>query len=166
MIKRWIASLIRPRTLAHAASFAYTDYARGALAADANLGTADIRLVLVMTNTTFDTDRDITTLGATATPDYYDGANHDSTNGHAFTSEAVAADNANDRGEFTAAAITFTALGAGTRQAQGAVMFRWVTNIGSSKPIAFIDSGGFPFAGNGGNVTFTPNAEGLLQATT
>lgn len=147
------------------ASFVFTDYKRGALAADASLATADMRIVLVMTNTTFDTDADITTLGGTATPDYYDGANHDSTNGHALAGEAVAADNANDRGEFDATDHTINSLGAGTRQAQGLVLLRWVTNIGSSKPVAFIDSGGFPFSGNGGNVTFQWNAEGILQAT-
>lgn len=147
------------------ASFAFTDFKRGLLAADAALGSADIRFVLVMTNTTFDTEEDITTMGGVTTADYYDGANHDSTNGHAFTGESVAADNTNNRGEFTATGPTISSLGAGTRNAQAMVVFRWVTNIGSSKPLAFIDSGGFPFAGNGGNVTVTVNAEGLIQTT-
>lgn len=147
------------------ASFAFTDFKRGLLAGDANLASADIRFVLVMTNTTFDTEEDITTMGGVSTADYCDGANHDSTNGHAFSSEAVAADNTNNRGEFDVADPTITALGAGTRNNQAMVVFRWVTNIGSSKPMVFIDSGGFPFNGNGGNVTVQINAEGLIQTT-
>jgi hypothetical protein len=34
---------------------------------------------------------------------------------------------------------------------------------GNDWPIAWIDTGGFPFSGNGGNVSVTVNAEGLLQ---
>lgn len=147
------------------ASFAFTDFKRGLMKDAIDLSAADIRAVLVMTNTTFDTEEDIATNGAATTPDYYDGANHDSTNGHAFTGEAVAADNTNNRGEFDVADLTFTALGAGTRQAQALLVFRWITNIGSSKPMALIDSGGFPFSGNGGNVTITINVEGLIQTT-
>ena len=57
------------------------------------------------------------------------------------------------------------ALGAGTRQALGMVLFRFVTNDADSPVIAYIDSGGFPFSGNGGNVDVAWNLEGILQAS-
>ena len=125
----------------------------------------DIRVILVMTNTTFDIDVDIDTLADVTTADYYDGANHDSTNGQALDNHAVNEDAPNNRAEFDADDEVFTALGVGTRQAQGIVVFKWVTNLGLSVPIAFIDTGGFPFDGNGGDVTFQWNVEGILQVT-
>jgi hypothetical protein len=102
--------------------------------------------------------------GAT-TPDFCDGANHDSTNGHALANEAVNEDSPNNRAEFDADDLEFTALGVGTSNNIGLVIFKWITNIGLSLPIAYIDTGGFPFDGNGGNVTFQWNAEGILQVT-
>ena len=147
-------------------SFVYNEFKRALAEGEINLNaTDDIRCVLVMTNTTFDIDDDINTLSGVTTADYYDGANHDSTNGHALASEVVTEDSGNNRAEFDAADLVFTALGVGTRQAQGIVVFKWITNIGSSMPIAFIDTGGFPFDGNGGDVTFQWNAEGILQVT-
>lgn len=148
------------------ANFGYTDFKRGLMVAEFNLNaTDDIRYVYAMSNTTFDTEEDITTLGGATTPDYYDGTNHDSTNGQALAGEVVAADNVNDRGEFDATDNTITALGAGTRQAVLALVFKWVTNIGLSRPMAQIDTGGFPFDGNGGDVTIQWNAEGIIQTT-
>lgn len=124
----------------------------------------DFRCVLVMTNTTFDTDYDINTLGAAGTPDYCDGANHDSTNGHALAAETIAeVTGVSGYAKMTATNLTFTALGVGTRQNQALILFKWVTNIGSSIPIAFIDTGGFPFDGNGGDVTISWHANGVIQ---
>jgi len=148
-------------------SFVFNEAKRAFAEGEIDLGAGgdDIRCVLVMTDTTFDIDDDINTMADATTEDYYDGANHDSTNGHALANEIVNEDVGNNRAEFDADDLVFTALGVGTRQAQGIMVFKWITNIGLSLPIAFIDTGGFPFDGNGGDVTFQWNAEGILQVT-
>lgn len=122
----------------------------------------DFRIILVMTNTTFDTEEDDEFVGDTTTPDEYDGANYAR---KSLAGDAVSDDTANNRGEYDANDIQWAALGAGTRQAAGMVLFRFVTVDADSPLIAYIDSGGFPFSGNGGNVDVAWSSEGLLQAT-
>jgi hypothetical protein len=143
-------------------SFAYTPakmaLATGALALD----TADIRVLLVMSNTTADTEQDAATIGGFTTLDEYDGAAYVR---KAFAGETVTEDDPNNRAEFTADPVTWTALGVGTRQAVGMVIYLFVTNDADSLPIAYVDTGGFPFDGNGLDVLLTPNAEGLIQLT-
>lgn len=146
------------------ASFAYTYFKSDILQALTNLGSGgdDIRAALVMTNTTYDTEEDIEFVDDVATADEMDGAGYARV---ALTSEAVAPDLANDRGEFTADPITFSGVSAGSRNVAGLVLLRHETNDTDSRPIAFYDSGGFPFDPGGGDITITPNAEGLIQAT-
>lgn len=145
-------------------SFAYTlflqDVGRGEI--DFQEAGDDIRIILVMTNTTADTDADAEFVASITTLDEYDGANYAR---KALANQAMAADLANNRGEFDADNIQFASLGAGTRQAAGMLMMKFITNDAASPNIAFIDSGGFPFSGNGGNVDVTWNAEGILQFT-
>lgn len=145
-------------------SFAYTlflqDVGRGEI--DFQEAGDDIRIILVMTNTTADTDADAEFVASITTLDEYDGANYVR---KALANQAMAADLANNRGEFDADNIQFASLGAGTRQAAGMLLFKFITNDAASPNIAFIDSGGFPFSGNGGNVDVTWNAEGILQFT-
>lgn len=148
------------------ANFVY-DHAKYLLATGAlDLSTADMRMLLVMTNSTADTEKDKATFAGFTTLDEYDGSGYASP-GVALASEAVAEDNANNRAEFTSAAAVFTAIGAGTRQCLGAVLYKFVTALSSSIPVVYIDtvsgSPSFPFTGNGSNVTLTPNAEGWLQ---
>ena len=123
-------------------------------------GGNDIRVALVMTNTTADTEKDKALMNAFTTLDEYDGANYV----RKSLTESLGEDNTNHRGEFDATDITWTALGAGTRNCQGAIIYKHVTNDTDSIPLAWLDSGGFPFTGNGGDVTITWNAEGVLQA--
>jgi len=146
------------------ASFAYTNFKTilGQGAVDLREAGNDIRCLLVMTNTTADTEEDVATISAFTTLDEYDGANYAR---KTLGSQTMLADNANNRGEFDFADFTWTALGAGTRQAQAAIFYKHVTNDTDSIPLYFVDSGGFPFAGNGGDVTYTVNAEGSLQIT-
>lgn len=149
------------------ASFVYT-HAKALLlegALDFDTAGDDIRVMLVMTNTTTDTEEDVTTISGFTTLDEYDGANYAR---QALANEVVNEDAANNRGEFDADDDEFSGgsgLGVGTRQAQAMVVYKHVTNDTDSIPIAFIDTGGFPFDGNGGQVTVTWNAEGILQAT-
>ncbi len=146
------------------ANFVYTHAKHLFLTGALNLSSADVRVALVMTNTTADTEKDVSTISAFTTLDEYDGANYTS-GGAALAGESVAQDDANDRSEFDATDLTFSALGVGARQCQGAIVYAFVTNFGASIPIAWIDTGGFPFTGNGSNVTIQWNAEGIVQAT-
>lgn len=142
------------------ASYVFTRALAKLLSGDLDLNAHDIRFVLVMTNTTVDTEADTEFVSGFTTLDECDGANYVR---KALANEAVAADTANDRGEFTADPVTWTALGNGTRQLEGILVIRHVTNDGDSVPIFFIDPTGWPMNPGGADLTVTPNAEGLLQ---
>lgn len=142
------------------ASFVYTPAKAAFLNGTLDLDAHDIRLLLVMTNTTADTQEDAAVLADFTTLDEYD---HGSYARVTLAGEAVTADTTNNRGEFDHNDFSWTALGAGTRQAQAAVYYRHVDGTAANDiPIFYVDTGGFPFAGNGGNVNWTVNAEGAL----
>lgn len=145
-------------------SFVYTGFKVDLLQGEIDLDAPnDIRVLLVMTNTTADTDQDAHFItGGITTLDEYDGANYVR---KALTGETVNTDDPNNRGEFDAGDVTWTALGAGTRSAAGIVIIKFVTNDTDNVLIAYIDTGGFPIAGNGGDLTVQWNVEGILQAT-
>ncbi len=144
------------------ASFVYNEIKRALAEGEIDLGSGgdDIRVALVMSNTTADTEDDADVIDDFTTLDEYDGANYVR---KALANEAVAEDAGNDRAEFDADDVTWSALGAGTRQCVGAVLYKHVTDDTDSVPIAFIDLADFD--GNGGDVTVQWNAEGILQVT-
>lgn len=144
------------------ASAAYTPFKGNLMRGSHDLPNADVRVLLAMSNTTFDTETDDEFVGDTTTPDEYDGTNYAR---QALTGEAVTDDTGNDRGEFDAADAQFASLGVGTRQATGMVVFSFIINDAGSPLMAWIDTGGFPFDGNGGNVDVAWNAEGIIQVT-
>jgi hypothetical protein len=147
------------------ASFLYTPAKERLAKADLDFDTADLRLIGVMTNTTADTDQDAGTLSAIGTLDEYDGSGYSRV---ALSGEVVNRDDPNNRAEIDASDLApwFAALGVGTRQMQAMVLYRHVDGTAANdQPIAFIDTGGFPFSGNGGVVNVTWNAEGILQIT-
>lgn len=144
------------------ANFAYTPAKGDILRAGHNFATGDFRIILVMTNTTLDTEQDDEFVADTTTLDEYDGATYARIT---LAGEAVNDDAANNRGEFDVNDFSWATLGAGTRQAAGMALIKFVTNDADSFLIGWIDTGGFPFSGNGGAVNITVNAEGLLQAT-
>ena len=144
------------------ASFVYTRAKAKLISGAIDLDTDDIRALLVMTNTTADTDVDTEFVSGIGTLDEMDGANYVR---KALAGEAVTADLVNDRGEFDATDVTWSSLGAGTRQVAAVVLFKFVTIDADSPLIAYIDSGGFPISANGGDLTAQWNAEGILQAT-
>jgi len=149
------------------ANFQYT-YAKAKMqSADIDLNADDIRLLMVMSNSTADTEKDTQHIDDFTTLDECDGVGYARV---ALTGEAVAADEANDRGEFTAdnLAPAWAALAVGTRQNIGIVIYKKVTDDTDSIPIYWIDTCtgvGFPFDGNGGVVNITWNAEGIGQIT-
>jgi hypothetical protein len=147
------------------ANFVYTKAKQRLLAGDVDLDEAghDMRVLLVMTSTTADTDQDADTLSGITTLDEYDGSGYAR---QAIASQTTVEDETNNRGEFDGADVTFATLGAGTRQCQAAVIYRHVDGTAANdQPVIYIDTGGFPFSGNGGDVTISWNAEGILQAT-
>lgn len=120
--------------------------------------------MLVMSNTTADTDQDAATLSAITTPDEYNGTGYSRP---AVGSETVVQDDANNRAEMDGADVSFGAtVGAGSRQAVGMVIYQYVDGTApNDKPMLYIDSGGFPFDGANGPVTVTFHAEGIAQIT-
>lgn len=79
-----------------------------------------------------------------------------------LASKAINTDNTNDRAEFDAANLTWTAINAGT--AAAAIVFHNAgTGDTGAQMICYIDQGGFPITTNGGDLTITWNAEGILQ---
>ncbi len=152
------------------ASFIYnkskTDVAEGGV--DFREAGADMRVILVMTNTTCDTEDDTATMTNFTTLDEFDGSG--------YTQQAAAAsatidnqvateDLSNNRNEFDGDDIAFGALSAGTRLITGAVILRWVTNFASSVPVAYVDFSSTPgnFAANGSTITITWDTQGIIQ---
>ena len=122
----------------------------------------DIRVALLASNTTADTeDSGINTISNFTTLDEADGANYVR---KALANKAVNRDDANARAEFDADNVTWTALGAGTRPSQGALIYKHVTNDTDSIPIWWVE-----FASaethNGGDFEINWNAEGIAQLT-
>lgn len=125
-----------------------------------DLGADDIRVALLMTNTTADTENDgIQHIDDITTLDEHDGANYAR---QALDNEAVNLDDANDRAEFDADDPTWTALGAGTRSAAGMLVYKHVNDDTDSIPIAWVEFAS-PVVGDGTNFTVEFSAEGLLQ---
>lgn len=144
------------------ANFVYNEAKNQILTGGIDFASDDIRVLLVMSNTTAGAEDDKDTISGFTTLDEYDGANYSR---QALANEAVNEKAANDRAEFDGDDVTFSSLGAGTRQCQAAIVYKHVTNDSDSIPIAYIDTGGFPFDGNGGDVTIQWNADGIVQAT-
>lgn len=143
-------------------SFVYTNAKRALLAGELDLDAHDIRVMLVMTNTTADTEEDVSTISAFTTLDEFNGSGYAR---QALTGEAVTADNPGNFGKFDANDAAFGTLGAGARNIQAALVYRHITNDSDSIPIAFVDSGGFPFTANGSTFTIQWNSGGILQLT-
>lgn len=106
---------------------------------DFDLDTDDIRARLCMTNTTCDTEVDaINDLADYTTIDPCDATGYADV---ALASEAVAADDGNDRAEFDATDLSFTGLsGDATRDIQGALLYKYVDGTDANDlPLCFVD---------------------------
>lgn len=143
-------------------SFAYTGAKQKLAKGDADFDTLDIRALLVMSNTTADTERAAATLSGFTTLDEYDGAGYSRVDLGAST---ITQDNTNFRSEIDYTDFTFGAtVAVGTRQCVGMVIYAYVDGTAANDwPVAFVDTGGFPFDGNNGAVNVTVNLEALLQ---
>lgn len=138
----------------------YNDALRAIAAGEFDLNADDIRIRLEMSNTTYDTENDgMVNLADFTTNDPCDGANYVD---KALASEAVTTDDPNDRAEFTADPVTWTALGVGTRTTVGILIYKYVDGTDANDfAIAFIDIG--PITHDGSDFTVTWNAQGILQ---
>lgn len=119
----------------------------------------DFRGRLLMTNTTADTENNKATLSAYTTLDSFDGSGAGSV---AFTGEAVNVDSGNNRIEVDADDLAFGALGNGTRQIQGCIIYKFVTNDSDSVPTFFVQFSS-SFNPAGASVTIQWDAEGIVQ---
>ena len=128
------------------------------MSGDMDLNADDMRLFLLMTNTTFDTDVDTDNTGS-YTLDEMDGTNYARQN---LANEAVNTDDTNDRAEFDADDVQIASLGNGTRQMQGAGIHEFITNDAGSFPLCWVE---FTSTVNPGGSTFAIqwNAEGIVQ---
>ena len=97
-------------------SFVYTFAAAEVLRANINFTTADLRVMLLMNTTTANNTagRDAVDFNGITTLGEYDHGSYPA-GGIALLNEAVATDSPNDRGEFDATDITFTAIQAATK---------------------------------------------------
>lgn len=144
------------------ADFVYTKACTKIATGTINFSTADLRIILCMTNTTAGTQEDTEFISGFTTLDEMDGANYARAT---LTSEAVNEDTTNNRAEFDFDNPVFTSLGAGTRSVAGFILYVHVTNDTDSYPVVWVDTN-FPFTANGGNLTLNINVEGFLQFAT
>jgi len=145
------------------ASTVYNEFKRGNAAGEIDLNADDIRVRLVMSNTTCDTENDaIVNLDDFSTIDPCDGANYVD---KALANEAVNKDDGNDRAEFDADDVTWTALGVGTRQTVGALVYKYVDGTDANDiPIAFIEFAA-AVTHDGTDFKIQWNDEGILNLT-
>ena len=130
------------------------------MSGDLDLNAHDIRVALLMTNTTADTEPDVDLMNAFTTLDECDATGYARV---ALASEAVNIDDTNNRAEFDANDASFTGLGGNAARAiQGALVYRHITNDTDSVPIAFIDfTADIPATAT--QIDIPWDAEGILQ---
>ena len=112
------------------ASVVYNQFKKYSADGTIDLDTDNVWAALVMTNTTADTENDgIEHVGDLTTLDESDGSGYVR---KALITKVVNLDDANDRAEFDADDITWTALGNGTRALQGVLLYVDADNDGAA----------------------------------
>jgi hypothetical protein len=147
------------------ASMFYPAALRQILAGEIDLHTGgnDIRVALLMTNTTADTDQDgMDNVADIVTLDECDATGYARV---ALASEVVTEDTGNNRAEFDAADSSFTSLsGDATRDIQGALVYKHVDGTDANDiPLCFVDfTTDIPSTAT--QIDIPWNAEGIIQA--
>lgn len=141
-------------------SFAYNLAKQKMLTGQIDLDTDDIRSLLVMTNTTADTEDDVEFISQFTTLDEFNGAGYARV---ALAGEAVNADVANARAEFDANDTAFAALSNGTRSIAAIMLFKFVVDDTQSIPICYLNFSSFN--PGGGVLTCEWSAEGIMWLT-
>ena len=143
------------------ANFNYTVYTEKLMNADLDLATADLRVMLLMSATTADTEKDALTLAGFTDYDEANGAGYAR---ELLGSETVTRDDANNRTEFDAADTVFSGVSQGDTDIQAAMVYVHIDGTDANDyPAGYVDTGGFPFTANGGDITLQWNAEGIMQ---
>ena len=145
------------------ASLVYTRAKKNIADGTIDLDTHDIRVMLlkVAASTSCDTEGDVATISAFTTLGELVATNYVR---KALANEAVNEDTVNDRAEFDADDVTWTALGGATNDTIGAALvYKFVTADADSIPIAYIELTDTPT--NGGDITLQWNSEGIIQLT-
>lgn len=120
-----------------------------------------MKALLVMTNTTTDTEEDVANLAAFTTLDECDGASYAR---QTLGSKTIDNDTTNDRTVLDAADVTYSSLGAGTRSTQGLVIAQDTGTDSTSAPVCYM-----PFTSNqthnGSNFPVQFPSTGILLLT-
>ncbi len=144
------------------AQIVYRGYADDVLAGNAISG-ADLRIILVMTSTTCDTEHDAQDFADFTTIDECDGVGYAELN---LASVAAAWDAANNRLEWDADDGDMDggggSIAAASRDVQGYVIYRYVDGTDANDvPWGYQDIG--PYTLSGGTFDFAFDAEGIFQ---
>jgi hypothetical protein len=144
------------------ANFAFTEAKHQIALAGIDLVNDDIRVLLVNNTCTAPSQEDVNTISAITTLGELSGTGYVR---KALANQAVNEDNANNRAEFDADDVTWSAINAGT--AAAAIVYKHITDDSDAIPLFYIDqpqgAGGFPFVTNGGAFNLIWNAEGIAQ---
>lgn len=144
------------------ADLVYHNALRAILAGEIDLdaGGDDIRVALLMTNTTADSDATAEVISDIGTLDECDDSSYAR---QALANEAVNQDDPNTRGEFDADDVDFgTMTGDASRQVQGFLLFKFVSDDDDSIPILWKDFVG-PVTMDPTQFQILFNTEGILQ---
>jgi len=137
------------------ASTFYHEAAKLFMTGDIDLETDTIRAMLVDSDYTEDADHDFADDAAAGE---YDGAYTRPTLG----TVAVTDDDTNDHAEFGSATITFSSVPAGSKDAKGLVIYKFVTNDADSPLICYCEFSS-SIMGNNGDITVDQPTEGWLN---
>ena len=144
------------------ATFVYNRATRDIMKGDVDMDTKATTVVLVGTNSGISTDTGAATVSAFANLQEYTGANYARKNllSSAYT---VTEDGANNRTEWDASNVTYTALGSDADSCGGILIYLGSStdNDTDNVPLAFLDI--TTFNGNTGDVTISWNAQGIVQ---
>lgn len=146
-------------------AFVYTVATEKIADAALNLGTADLRVKLLMSNTTADTERDALTLATITTLDEFDGAGYAELDLASLTTTRV---DGSDRTQVDAANGTFGAtVAAGTRSIVALLYYVYIDGGAGDYPLTYDDTpsvfAGGTFNGDGGPLTIAFDATGFLH---
>jgi hypothetical protein len=154
-------------------SFVYDHGIYSIVEGEIDFGADTFKIMLVMSATTCDTDVGSQTMGdsgngtttgfqTTDEADTSGGYTSGFANRPTLANVTVTEDTPNTRTEVDADNFTFTALTGGTSDMAGIVIYKHITDDASSTPIVWEDTG-MPFDPSGGDLTYTWNAEGIIQ---
>lgn len=144
------------------ASLVYNEFKHGTMQGEYDLdeGQADVRMLMAMTNTTADTEND----GIVFVANFTTLDEHGTAGRKTLANQTCTKDDANDRAEFDADDVVYTALAAGARAVQGLLLYRFVSADSDSPVICWAE-----FATNknpdGSDFTVTWDAQGIIHFT-